>query len=91
MLRSGIGAVRILTVTEIDDPDAGSEAAEYIAMMAHELSVMAAQSDLGLLSYLLEMARDEARAAAQLGKVPGGGESPGWYEADDSQYAEGDD
>ncbi|MBS9476607.1 hypothetical protein [Ancylobacter radicis] len=56
------------------------DTAHYIAEMAHELAVLAAVRELAVLRYLLEMARDEARAiasqamtdAAVMDQEPGG-------------------
>jgi hypothetical protein len=44
------------------------ETARYIAALSAELSTMASNVDLELLSYFLEMARMEAIAAASPGK-----------------------
>lgn len=50
-------------MTETDHaPVRPRETADYIAAMAHELATIAAGSDMDVLRYLLEMARDEARA-----------------------------
>ena len=43
----------------------GEEAAQYIAVLAHELRTMAAKADLGFLAYLLAMVEDEAAASAR--------------------------
>jgi hypothetical protein len=45
-------------------PD-GEETAQYIAVLAHELRIMAARVDLGFLAYLLAMVEDEATASVK--------------------------
>lgn len=48
------------------------ETADYIATLAHELAGLADSTNLVVLRYLLEMARDEARAAARNAEPPTG-------------------
>lgn len=51
-------------------PVPATEAADYIATLAHELAAMAARSRLDVLRYLLEMARDEARSVVRADLEP---------------------
>ena len=58
---------------EVEPPVAWTqaEAAQYIASMAGELSLLARHAKLDLVSYLLDMARLEADNASRPRKRPG--------------------
>lgn len=50
------------------------DAAVYIADLSHQLAQLAKNHRLSLLHYLLEMARDEARALAAVARETAGSE-----------------